>query len=67
MIPRHARPQMTAVWKAETRFRIWFEIEAYACDALAEIGVVPKEAAAAIWGQLGSQAWIIHSRWRKAA
>ncbi len=57
MIPRYARPQMTAVWKAETRFRIWFEIEAYACDALAEIGVVPKEAAAAIWEKAGQAAF----------
>jgi adenylosuccinate lyase len=57
MIPRYARPQMTAVWKAETRFRIWFEIEAYACDALAEIGVIPKEAAAAIWKKAGQAAF----------
>jgi adenylosuccinate lyase len=57
MIPRYARPQMTAVWKAETRFRIWFEIEAHACDALAEIGVVPKEAAAAIWEKAGHAAF----------
>jgi adenylosuccinate lyase len=57
MIPRYARPQMTAVWKAETRFRIWFEIEAYACDALAEIGVIPKEAAPAIWEKAGQAAF----------
>ena len=43
MIPRYARPEMVAVWEPQTRFRIWFEIEAYACDALAEIGVIPKE------------------------
>src|SRR6516162_6750365 len=49
MIPRYSRPEMTAVWSPETRFRIWFEIEAYACEALAEIGVIPKEAARAIW------------------
>jgi len=49
MIPRYARPEMTAVWEAQTRFRIWFEIEAHACDALAEIGVIPKESAEAIW------------------
>jgi adenylosuccinate lyase len=49
MIPRYSRPEMTAVWSPETRFRIWFEIEAHACDALAEIGVIPKEAARAIW------------------
>jgi adenylosuccinate lyase len=55
MIPRYSRPEMTAVWSPETRFRIWFEIEAHACDALAEIGVIPKEAAKAIW-EKGGQA-----------
>jgi adenylosuccinate lyase len=49
MIPRYARPQMTALWEPEARFRIWFEIEAHATDALAELGVVPKEAAKALW------------------
>ena len=49
MIPRYSRPEMTAVWSPETRFRIWFEIEAYAAEALAEIGVIPKAAAKAIW------------------
>jgi len=49
MIPRYSRPDMVAIWAPETRFRIWFEIEAHATDALAELGVVPKEAAAAIW------------------
>jgi adenylosuccinate lyase len=53
MIPRYSRPEMTAVWSPETRFRIWFEIEAYACEALAEIGVIPKEAAKAIWEEGG--------------
>ena len=53
MIPRYSRPEMTAVWSPETRFRIWFEIEAYACEALAEIGVIPKEAARAIWEKGG--------------
>ena len=53
MIPRYSRPEMTALWSPETRFRIWFEIEAYACDALAEIGVIPKEAAKAIWEKGG--------------
>ena len=43
MIPRYSRPEMVAIWDAQTRFRIWFEIEAHACDALAEIGVIPKE------------------------
>ena len=49
MIPRYSRPEMVAVWEPETRFRIWFEIEAYACEALAELGVIPKEAAKNIW------------------
>jgi adenylosuccinate lyase len=49
MIPRYARPEMTAIWSPEEKFRIWFEIEAYAADALAEIGVIPKEAAAKVW------------------
>ena len=49
MIPRYSRPAMTAIWSPETKFRIWFEIEAHATDALAELGVVPKDAAAKIW------------------
>jgi len=53
MIPRYSRPEMVAVWDPQTRFRIWFEIEAYACDALAEIGVIPKSSAEAIWAKAG--------------
>ena len=49
MIPRYAREQMVSIWSPETKFRIWFEIEAHATDALAELGVVPKEAAAKVW------------------
>jgi adenylosuccinate lyase len=49
MIARYARPRMTSIWEAEARFRIWFEIEAHALDAMAELGIVPKEAAAAVW------------------
>ena len=49
MIPRYARPEMTAIWSPETKFRIWYEIEAHACDAQAELGVIPKENAAAVW------------------
>jgi adenylosuccinate lyase len=49
MIPRYSRPEMTALWAPETKFRIWFEIEAHATDALAELGVVPKSAAKALW------------------
>src|SRR6476469_9283670 len=54
MIPRYSRPEMVAIWSPETRFRIWFEIEAHACDALAELGVIPKEAARTIWEKGGA-------------
>jgi adenylosuccinate lyase len=49
MIPRYSRPEMVAIWSPETRFRIWFEIEAHACDAQAALGVIPKSAAEAVW------------------
>jgi adenylosuccinate lyase len=49
MIPRYARAEMTAIWSADTKFRIWFEIEAYAADAMAKLGIIPKDAAAKIW------------------
>lgn len=49
MIPRYSRPDMAAIWTPESKFRIWFEIEAHACDAQAELGVIPKEAAVAVW------------------
>ena len=49
MIPRYARPAMTAIWDADNRFRIWFEIEAHACDAQVKLGVIPAEAAKAVW------------------
>jgi adenylosuccinate lyase len=48
-IPRYTRPQMAAIWSPETRFRIWFEIEAHAADAMAELGLIPKQAAKIIW------------------
>src|ERR1700732_5451018 len=51
MIPRYTRPEMAAIWEAQTRFKIWFEIEAHAADAQAELGVIPKEAARAIWAK----------------
>jgi adenylosuccinate lyase len=51
MIPRYARPEAAALWSPETRYRIWFEIEAHAADAMAELGVIPKEAAKAIWAK----------------
>jgi adenylosuccinate lyase len=53
MIPRYARPEMVAIWSPETRFRIWFEIEAHATDKLAELGVVPSAAAKIIWEKGG--------------
>jgi adenylosuccinate lyase len=49
MIPRYSRPEMSRIWEPENKFRIWFEIEAHACDAQAELGVIPKEAAEAVW------------------
>jgi adenylosuccinate lyase len=51
MIPRYSRPEMAAIWEPANKFRIWFEIEAHACDAQAELGVIPKEAAAAVWAR----------------
>lgn len=51
MIPRYAREEMVTVWSPETRFRIWFEIEAHAADRMAELGVIPKEAAQAVWAK----------------
>src|SRR5207245_9999374 len=51
MIPRYTRPEMAAIWEPQTRFRIWFEIEAHAADAQAELGVIPKEAARTIWAK----------------
>jgi adenylosuccinate lyase len=51
MIPRYSRPEMTAIWDPQTRFKIWFEIEAHAADALAELGTIPKEAAKTIWAK----------------
>ena len=53
MIPRYSRPEMVAIWEPENKFRIWFEIEAHACDAQAELGIIPKEAAAAVWQRGG--------------
>jgi adenylosuccinate lyase len=49
MIPRYSRPEMTAIWSPETKYRIWFEIEAHACDAQAALGVIPESAAEAVW------------------
>ncbi|ARE82150.1 adenylosuccinate lyase [Roseovarius sp. TM1035] len=49
MIPRYSRPDMVAIWEPATKFRIWFEIEAHACDAMADLGVIPRENAQAVW------------------
>ncbi|MEK9841696.1 MAG: adenylosuccinate lyase [Paracoccaceae bacterium] len=49
MIPRYSRPKMVDIWSPSTKFRIWYEIEAHACDAMAEIGLIPKENAKAVW------------------
>jgi adenylosuccinate lyase len=51
MIPRYTRPEMAAIWEPQTRFKIWFEIEAHAADALAELGTIPKDAARTIWAK----------------
>ena len=51
MIPRYSRPQMAAIWEPANRYRIWFEIEAHACDAQALLGVIPREAAEAVWSK----------------
>ncbi len=51
MIPRYSRPEMVRVWEPETRFRIWFEIEAHAATAMAELGLIPKDAAKTIWAK----------------
>src|SRR5882757_7748849 len=51
MIPRYTRPEMAAIWDPQTRFRIWFEIEAHAADAMAELGMIPKAAAKKIWAK----------------
>ena len=49
MIPRYSRPEMVAIWSPESKFRIWFEIEAHACDAQAKLGVIPEAAAKTVW------------------
>ena len=54
MIPRYSRPDMVAIWEAENKFRIWFEIEAHATDKLATLGVVPASAAKALWDWWGT-------------
>ncbi|WP_158671875.1 adenylosuccinate lyase [Bradyrhizobium guangdongense] len=51
MIPRYTRPEMASIWEPQTRFKIWFEIEAHAADALAELGTIPREAARTVWAK----------------
>jgi len=51
MIPRYAREEMASIWSPQTRYRIWFEIEAHAADRMAELGVIPRDAAAAVWAK----------------
>jgi adenylosuccinate lyase len=51
MIPRYTRPEMASIWEPQTRFKIWFEIEAHAADALAELGTIPREAAKTVWAK----------------
>ena len=60
MIPRYSRPQMAAIWAPENRFRIWFEIEAHACDAQAALGVIPESAARAV-REKGALIWGPHA------
>jgi adenylosuccinate lyase len=54
MIPRYTRPELATIWDPQTRFRIWFEIEAHAADAMAELGLIPKAAAKTIWDKAGN-------------
>ena len=53
MIPRYSRAEMTSIWSEQSKFQIWFEIEAHACDAMAELGMIPKDAARAVWERGG--------------
>ena len=53
MIPRYSRPEMTSIWSEQSKFQIWFEIEAHACDAMAELGMIPQDAARAVWERGG--------------
>ena len=57
MIPRYARKEAAEIWSAQTRYRIWFEIEAHAADAMAEIGTIPKRAAETIWAKGKDAVW----------
>ena len=49
MIPRYSRPEMVDIWSPSTKFKVWYELEAHACDAMAKIGIIPAENAEAVW------------------
>ena len=49
MIPRYSRPKMVKIWEPANKFKLWFEIEAHACDAQAKLGIIPSDAAKAVW------------------
>ena len=53
MISRYSRPEMTSIWSEQSKFQIWYEIEAHACDAMAELGMIPREAAKSVWERGG--------------
>ena len=57
MIIRYSRPEAVAIWSSETKYKIWFEIEAHAATKMAELGVIPTEAAEAIWAKGENAAW----------
>ncbi len=61
MIPRYSRPQAAAIWTQENKYRIWFEIEALACEGMAEVGLIPREAAAAIREKGGAKLAVINA------
>ena len=67
MIPRYSRPEMAAIWDPQTRFRIWFEIEAHAADAMAELGIIPKEAAKTIWDKASNASSTLPASTRSSA
>ena len=60
MIPRYSRPDMVAIWSPATKFRIWYEIEAHACDAMADLGVIPRANADAVWKAKDVELSLIH-------
>ncbi len=65
MIPRYTRPEMASIWEPQTRFKIWFEIEAHAADALAELGTIPKQAARTVWDKARNATFDVARRYRR--